>query len=278
MQASLVVGISGGNLHGLPTWSEAPKGSNADVLEQLKRQGYEATQGFGSPDECKSAGVIPLAGGRIDRPDQALTLAQLHQDQGWVCTTLHVGNGFESDDEVDALIEAINQATVKTAYPLYIETHRATITQDIARTVRFTNKFPDVRFNADFSHWYTGLEMPYAGVKEAIAYAKPVMDRVKFMHGRIGNPSCMQVPLTGPDDESSYVQDFRLLWTAAMGGFVSHANNGEVLYFVSELLGPFYAQLDPQSGEEPSDRFIQSGYLIQIARECFHQARQLSRP
>ena len=38
----------------------------------------------------------------------------------------------------------------------HIETHRATICQGMWRTVQFVKRFPELRFNGDFSHWYAG--------------------------------------------------------------------------------------------------------------------------
>src|SRR4029079_18276957 len=128
------------------------------------------------------------------------------------CGTLHVGWGMEDDVEIDRVVGDIINASTKYDLPLYIETHRATITQDLWRTVQIAKRFPDVRFNGDFSHWYTGLEMVYGGIEKKLACAAPVFERVRFVHGRIGNPGSMQVDI-GDGTNRPYVEHFKDMWT-----------------------------------------------------------------
>ena len=91
-----------------------------------------------------------------------------------------------------------------------------------------------VRINADFSHWYTGLEMRYGDWDEKLAFIEPVFQRVGFMHGRMGNSSQMQVTLDDPSMTSAVV-DYRELWTRAAMGFIQQAQPGDCLYFNPEL-------------------------------------------
>ena len=51
---------------------------------------------------------------------------------------------MESDREVDNLVESILSASEKYKLPAFIETHRATITQDMWRTVELTKRFPEI--------------------------------------------------------------------------------------------------------------------------------------
>jgi hypothetical protein len=63
--------------------------------------------------------------------------------------TVHAGWGIEEDDEVFFLVEAILKASAKHKILVFIETHRATITQDIWRTVRITREFPEILSNGE---------------------------------------------------------------------------------------------------------------------------------
>jgi hypothetical protein len=183
------------------------------------------------------------------------------------------------------LVEAILAASGKTRLPIFIETHRATITQDMWRTVQITKRFPDVLFNGDFSHYYCGQEMPYGGLEMKMEFMAPIFDRVGFMHGRIASPGQMQMPI---DDSSTrpaaasgaidYFTDFRDMWTRAMRGFLQHAQLGDILIFSPELLSgtSYYARLFPnQAGKliEETDRYQQALLYRDIAKACFNQAR-----
>ena len=154
------------------------------------------------------------------------------------------------------MVEAVLTASDKHRLPTFIETHRATITQDLWRTVQITKRFPEVRFNADFSHYYCGQELVYGEWQDKLAFMQPIFERTGFMHGRIASPGCMQVPIGDPSRRpvqahgvANYLEHFRDLWTRAMAGFLRWARPGDVLIFAPELLAGtyYYARLFPDS-------------------------------
>ena len=209
----------------------------------------------------------------MNEPRDAGALAAEAHEAGLECLTLHLGRGMEDDDQGGRLIEAVLEASGRHGVPLYPETHRATLFQDMWRTVRFAGRFPQLRFNGDFSHWYTGLEMVYGGFDAKFEFIRPVLDRVRFLHGRIGNPGCMQVAIgEGDAREHPYIDHFRKLWTAAFAGFLRSARPGESICFTPELLAPEIYYARTFQGREESDRWRQSLVLRRIARECFDAA------
>jgi sugar phosphate isomerase/epimerase len=139
---------------------------NAGWMQAFREAGYDGIQLIEPLDldllnEARSHGFGVCGSGRVNHPSDAYRLAKGACETGLECLTLHVGWGLEDDDEAAQLIEAVLDASVQSAIPLYVETHRATLFQDIWRTVQFTRRFPQLQFNGDFSHWYTGLEMVY---------------------------------------------------------------------------------------------------------------------
>jgi hypothetical protein len=188
------------------------------------------------------------------------------------------------------LVEAILNASDRRRLPIFIETHRATITQDVWRTVQIAKKFPEVRFNGDFSHYYCGQELVYGDWDSKLTFMQPIFDRVGFIHGRIASPGCMQVSIDA-DLESrpqqahgvvNYLSHFKEMWTRAMYGFLGTAGSGDVLVFAPELLSGthYYARAFPNaSGQvvEESDRYFQALLYKDLARTCFAEARQLVR-
>jgi len=181
--------------------------------------------------------------------------------------------GVGSDAKDAALIGAILDGSAKHSIPLYPETHRATIFQDPWRTVQFVARFPSLEFNGDFSHWYTGTEMVYGGFESKLAFIRPVLARVGFLHGRIGNPGCMQVSIgDGSADRQPFVGHFRALWTESFLGFLRRKPMGDKFCFTPELLGPEFYYARTFEGREESDRWEQSLTLVRIARECFQEA------
>jgi len=122
----------------------------------------------------------------------------------------------------------------KHQFPIFVETHRATMTQDIYRTVKWVERNPEIRFNGDFSHYYTGHEMIYGDFEKKLDFLAPVLERVRFIHGRIGDSCCMQIEVT--DLEATHVKHFREFWIRSFVGFLKTARPGDYFCFAPELL------------------------------------------
>ena len=206
--------------------------------------------------------------------------------QNMCAVTLHLGTGLEDDAAIDRLAESVLQAQERFRIPMWIETHRATATQDIWRTVQLVKRFPELRFNADLSHWYTGLELAYGDWDAKMAFITPVLERTAMMHGRIGNTCCMQVDvgdgienipqLLNPSQD--FMAQFSDMWQRCAAGFCAHAPQGAVLPFLPELIlaAGYYARAYPDaSGEmrEESDRYQQALVLLDAMAQCFDNAQ-----
>lgn len=259
-------------LNGLPQPAEG-------WMRAIHNAGYDGVQ-FIEPLEtslvaqARDMSLSVCGSGRVNEPRDAYRLAEEASSAGLECLTLHVGWGYENDIEANALIESVLDASSKHDLPMYVETHRATIFQDLWRTVQFVNRYKGLKFNGDFSHWYTGSEMVYGDFEKKTAFIQPIIERVHFLHGRIGNPGCMQVDIGDIDHarELPYVRHFQTLWSRVFSAFLQRSQPGESFIFTTELLAAdvFYARTF--EGKEESDRWSQSLVLADLARECFAQA------
>jgi len=277
------------NLIGLPPNSVWPGVTEASRDEQLRTDGFEGiqlTSGDAYPGRISFTGLD-----RINLPADADSVALKHSERGDECITVHAGWGIEDDRDVFSLVEAILNASERHKLPIFIETHRATITQDIWRTVQIAKRFPEIRFNADFSHYYCGQELVYGDWDTKLAFMEPIFSRVGYIHGRIASPGCIQVPISAdfgarPNQAHgtvNYLENFKELWTRAMLGFLRNARPGDVLIFAPELLSGanYYARMFPDKDGvlvEESDRYAQALLLKDLSQACFGEAqRRLSR-
>lgn len=249
-------------------------------FDDIAAAGYEGVQFADRPTatqlrECHRLGLGCAGSARVNVPEEVSEVVARSADDGLECVTLHAGWGIEDDAEAAGLIEAILVAAARV--PLYVETHRATLFQDIWRTVGFVRQFPDLRFNGDFSHWYTGLEMVYGGFEKKVTFLEPVLQRVRFLHGRIGNPGCIQVDIgRGDASEHPYVAHFRDLWIRSFRGFLRDKTATRAMLFAPELLSPRIYYGRTFNGREECDRWEQSLVLCELAVDCFETARQSS--
>ncbi len=269
--------INYSSLLNLPETSSGYRKTDAERLTMIAEKGYTGVQG-GDPNLVRAAELRFTDSGSVRKHSDANAVARAAVISKAEAVTVHVGTGFEDDLQMDALLRAILDATQKHQIPIYIETHRATITQDAWRTVQAAKVFPELRFNLDFSHWYTGLEWVYGDMEAKLEFIAPVLDRVRYIHARIGDSGSIQVGLKTPDMER-HIAVFESVWTRAMQGFLSTAESSEVLSFVPELLHSSigYARVFPNASGayvEESDRWLESWQLAELGKQCFDKALQ----
>lgn len=275
-QPRLLAGISFLTPAELPEWSAGPHGDRPTVYAAVKAAGYEAIQTL-EPQAAIDAGLIPTGLARIfDDVDQMREVAVRWRDAGCDCTTVQLGTGFESDDEMARLTEAMLEIAETEGHPIYLETHRATMTQDIKRTLDLVERFPELRFNGDFGHWYIGHELTYGDMDMKFDKMRPVFERTRFMHLRVSSNAFGQLTASDPA-ETHHLDYYRRMWTASFEGFLKGAEPGDYFAVHPELLPAraFYPKMVPgPDGElrEESDRWTESAFLLDVARDCFAAA------
>jgi hypothetical protein len=251
----------------LPSWSTGPTG-DVDVFAASFDAGYVGMQVF-FPDHAEATLAVGMSTTSGIGPARSIAevdgMLGMWADSPADSVTLHLGSGFESRPEGLALVEHALTVAGTLGIDLLVETHRATLFQDPARALDFVAEFPELRFTADLSHWYTGVEMVYGDFDAKIEALQPVFDRCRMIHGRISDPGCIQVAVTA-DDQAEHVAHFRQMWRAVRDGCAS--TEVETLPFVVELLpaSTHYArQVDRGNGlEEEVDRWTQGDVLWQI--------------
>jgi hypothetical protein len=274
--ARLRVDWNMGSQDGMTAASSMPRVGDGEAhLAMLRQHGFEGVQG-GDAGLCRRLGLGATGGGRINRPEEADVQARAWAAAGLDAVTVHLGWGHESEAEADALIRAVLDASQRHGIHIAIETHRATITQDSWRTVEFTKRFPDIRFNADYSHWYCGLEMVYGDFEGKLRYLQPVFDRVSHGHARIASSGQIQIHLDHPAAARS-IEHFKRLWTLTMQAWKAQAGPGHILPVAVELLPTrinyaLQKQLPDGSWIEAGDRWKDALQHAAILRECWSAA------
>ncbi|MES2054401.1 MAG: hypothetical protein V4564_00555 [Pseudomonadota bacterium] len=276
----LAAGMSFITIADLPDWSAGPKGDTAAIYAALKQAGYETIQTL-DPAAAHAAGLIPTGIARVFHdPAELRGVAARWRDAGCDCTTIQLGTGVEDDDQMARLAEALLEAAVQEGHPLFLETHRATMTQDIRRTVDLVARFPDLRFNGDFAHWYIGHELTYGDMEMKFDVMRSVFARTRFLHLRVCSNAVGQLSASDPA-AAKHLDFFKRMWTESFRSFLAAAPPGGYFTVMPELLPPrsFYPRMvtgpDGQPREE-SDRWTDAAFLIDTARVCFDAAREMA--
>jgi sugar phosphate isomerase/epimerase len=272
----LLTGLSFVTIADLPSWSSGPKGDTAQIYAALDEAGYEGIQTLEPATAC-GAGLIPFGIARvIDDLDQLRAVARHWRDQGCACTTVQLGTGLEEDDDLCRLAEGMLHIAEQERHPLHLETHRATMTQDIRRTLGLIERFPELTFNGDFAHWYIGHELPYGDIEAKLVAMRPVFERIRFLHLRVSSGAFGQLTASDPA-EAQHLAIFRRMWTESIGGFLLTARSGDYLPALCELLPArtFYPKMvtgPDGSPREESDRWTETAFLTEQTRVCFDAA------
>jgi hypothetical protein len=246
-------------------------------LDRLAAAGFHGLQADAKYAEgARRRGLRFATSARVNAPAEADGALKVAADAGADAITLHAGWGMEGDAEIDALVDAILTASAAHRVPAYVETHRATITQDLWRTCRLTERVPEVRFNADLSHYYCGGEMTYRGFDVTIEHLEPVLQRTGFFHGRISNAQSMQVDV-GDGRDDVHARNFARAWQRGMAHWRRTAVPGDCLIFAPELGPPssgYSITYRDAGGQlvEVSDRWEQSLVIKRLAEEAFAAA------
>jgi len=267
---------------------------NMWALEKLPRDGEEWTVPQ-KLDQVVAAGFGGFEAFSTD-PAEAEELRQMLKDRGlgigfnafaWTAEDLkpaiemaqRMGAGYISAqvfgslrgaaEITDRLMEMYEVANAS-LMPLFIETHRGRVTQDLRRTVKIVRNFGRVRFTGDFSHYIVAGEEGGPWSQELWDHFRPIAERCGNFHGRIGFGEQVQNDIG--DGSGQMAQQFKKLWTLGMAAWLKRSQPGDILPFCAELGPPLYSITD-LNGREISDRWAQSLVIKRLAEEAWADAQ-----
>lgn len=266
-------------LDGLPRGSGGARAPLDAQLAMLPAQGISGVLAWAHGPEIRAAGLAWHAMARLDAPADADALVSEHAGEGAASTTLHVGTAFDDDERLDRHADAVLSAADRHRHRVLIETHRATVTQDAWRTLRWVARFPALRFALDASHWVVAGELDYGGGFDArLPLLDPILRRSPIVQGRIASGGAIQV---GIDDPGPWRAQTAALWARAFALRRIEAPL-EPVAFCPELLPHVigsparwigYAPVrrrvtEPLGIEETTDRFTEALRLFELAEHC----------
>jgi sugar phosphate isomerase/epimerase len=182
---------------------------------------------------------------------------------------------FLVGEQAVQLLADMEELSRSAGIPAYIETHRGTITQDLLRTVEYTERLPGLELTVDFSHYVVAGEMRTVS-DEAEELLQKLLPRTKSIHARVSNGEQVQIDIpVGRDGalDSAFEQPmlvhFQRWWLKGMRSWRQTAEKEDVFPFVCELGPPPYAIT--VRGQEVGDRWTQALQFAKIARSLWER-------
>ena len=113
----------------------------------------ESEADFAAVDAIQQAGMLAGVGFPVRDMTTAAAVARGACDRGVAFLNAQVYDAFTPDAEAIGKLEALYELCDRLGVPLFIETHRGMITQDLLRTVEYARQVPRIQFTLDASHY-----------------------------------------------------------------------------------------------------------------------------
>jgi hypothetical protein len=170
----------------------------------------------------------------------------------------------EAVPRVEAWLEMGEKANI----PVYLETHRLTLTNDVVFTLDLMDLIPEMEMVADLSHIVVAREFPVPVDDLHNGWIDRILQRSASMQGRISSREQVQIPL-GFAQHEYWEKQFADWWRQGFQYWRARNDENAVMNFLCELGPPPYA-ITGQDGNELSDRW-QEGLLIKDrVKELWH--------
>jgi len=150
------------------------------------------------------------------------------------------------------------------------ETHRHGLLNDLHPTLDLLDALPDLKLNADLSHFVVDREFALPLSEAAQGQMRQILHRSHAFQGRIASNEQVQIEIGFPQ-HAKWVEQFKAWWAEGFGHWRAAAPKHAVLTFLCELGPPPYA-ITGADGRELSDRWDAALVIRDWAQALFAAA------
>ncbi len=155
--------------------------------------------------------------------------------------------------EALALLDTLLPLAAAAPLPVFFETHRGRLTNDLLFTLRLLEARPGLRLTGDLSHYPVAGEMELPLRADQHAAIETILARCHNFHGRISTTHQVQVAMAAPQHRA-WLDQHVAWWRRGFELWLQRAGPDDTLAFMCELGPPPYAITAPD-GRELSDRW-----------------------
>lgn len=153
--------------------------------------------------------------------------------------------------------------------PVYVEGHRACMTNDLLFTLQLMEAVPELMMTADLSHFMVNQEWVYLPLDDdEQALISRYLQRSESFQGRVASAEQIQIQLEFPQHQK-WFELFKFWWAEGFEHWQTrHAGTDDRCVFMCELGPPPYA-ITGSDGYELSDRWEEALMLKATAEELW---------
>ena len=160
----------------------------------------------------------------------------------------HTGSDVFSFEDNLRIFERGCELSRELRLPFTNETHRSRPTGSGPQTRRYLEALPEMRLNADFSHWFCVHESDLTNQPENVDLA---IQRASHIHARVGFDQGPQVPAPLAPEWADWTQLHLSLWQGIVA--TRQAAGAEFLTITPEFGPPPYMPVEPHTRRPLAD-------------------------
>lgn len=163
-----------------------------------------------------------------------------------------------------ALMDSLIPLAEAAPLPVWFETHRGRLTNDLLFTLRLLEARPDLPLTGDLSHYPVAGEMELPLRDDQLAAIETILKNCRNFHGRVSTTHQVQVAMRAPQ-HAGWLDQHIAWWRRGFEHWLAQAGSDDALTFMCELGPPPYAITAPD-GRELTNRWDEAKRMRDIVR------------
>lgn len=172
--------------------------------------------------------------------------------------------------EAVSIIDRLEALAGQSDFPVYVETHRGRLTNDLLFMLDLLDERPNLRLLADLSHYVVAREVELPVSAETDMQITRILDHAWAFHGRVAGSGQVQLPISFAQHQP-YVDLFADWWSRGFASWRGRARADDRLTFVCELGPQPYYAISGADGRDLTDRWEEALTMQKLVRAIWEK-------